>query len=155
MRGSDRPLLRVPSSGRPLREPHRHTRGDDDGFHGKGCAFFLHDLCLFRLSRDGSRLGGYPHPGQGCYQPLRGKGCATRRARGGWRGTEPGLRAEAGTNVHPLIVIITILLSGGRGLEQEPLPCMHSGRFSSASRATIFLQGLPLRLIFLLLLLWD
>jgi hypothetical protein len=55
--GSDRPLLHVPPSGRPMRGPHRRTRRDDDGFHRKASGFPLPDLCLLRRGRDRGRLG--------------------------------------------------------------------------------------------------
>jgi hypothetical protein len=63
------PLLHVPSNERPLSGPCRRTRRDDGGFRGKGHNFLFHDLCLFRLDRDGNRLGGCPRPGQGRCRP--------------------------------------------------------------------------------------
>jgi hypothetical protein len=73
MWGSDRPLLRIPSNGRPLRGPRRRTCRDNDGFRGKGRGFLVHDICLFCLGRDGSRLGGCPRLGQGQCCPCKGR----------------------------------------------------------------------------------
>jgi hypothetical protein len=151
-------LLRVHSSGRPLRGPHRRTRWDDDGFHGKKHGFPLHDLCLFRLGRDGSKLGRCQRPGQGRCQPLCRRGCAIGRARRGWRGTKPDLRAEDHADLHPLIIIIIVillLLSAGRGLEREPLPHLHSAALLQRVIGHHILVGPPLHLILLLLLLFG